>query len=61
MPLKLNSFGLIAKCFIETLNMILDVDANCTIHPAAVVRDLGVLLDSQLLMSNHIAYVARAC
>jgi len=49
-----------AKRSVETLDMNLDINANCTIHPAAVVRDLGVLLDSQLSMYNHIASVARA-
>jgi len=50
-----------AKRSVKTLDMNLDIDANCTIHPATVVRDLGVLLDSQLSISNHIASVARPC
>ena len=31
------------------------------IHPAAVVRDLGVLLDQDLRMSQHIARVKSSC
>jgi len=68
MRLKLNAskneliwFDCNAKRSVETLDMNLDIDANCTIRPAALVRDLGVLLDIQLLMSNHIDSVARAC
>jgi len=56
MRLKLNDsktkliwFDCQAKRSIETLDMNLDVDANCIIYPAAIVRDLGVLLHSQLV------------
>ena len=31
------------------------------IQPAAVVRDLGVLLDQELSMSQHIARVTSSC
>jgi len=68
MRLKLNAsqteliwFDRHAKLSIETLDMNLDFDAKCIIHSAVVVCDLGVLLDSQLSMSNQIASVARAC
>jgi len=53
MRLKLNAsntqliwFDRNAKRSIEIIDLNLDVDANYIIHPAAVVRDLGVLLDS---------------
>jgi len=32
---------------IQTLNINLDVDANCIINPVALARDLGVLLDTR--------------
>ena len=32
-----------------------------TIHPSAVVRDLGFHLDSELCMKQHVAKVAAAC
>ena len=31
------------------------------IHPSSVVRDLGVLLDSELTMKQHVAKVAASC
>mgnify|MGYP003542659858 FL=1 len=31
------------------------------IEPAAVIRDLGVMLDSQLTMKAHISLVSRSC
>ena len=34
---------------------------NDTIRPATVVRDLGVLLDSELLLKKHISKVASIC
>ena len=40
---------------------ILKIQADCSVLPSDVVRDLGVLLDSQLTMTNHIASVAKAC
>ena len=45
----------------ELLDEHLHVDDACIIQPTEVVRDLGVLLDSQLSLSNHITSVARAC
>ena len=35
--------------------------SNATVHFAAVVSDLDVLLDSQLTMSDHAASVSRSC
>ena len=39
----------------------LQLDKTCSIRPSTVVRDLGVLLDSKLSMSNHVNSVAKAC
>jgi len=35
--------------------------SSSVIKPAAVVRDLGVLLDSELNMKQHVNQVARTC
>jgi len=34
---------------------------NATVQFSTVVNDLGVLIDSQLSMSNHIAALSRSC
>ena len=34
---------------------------DVTLQPAGVVRDLGVLLDSQLTMKQHVNRVASSC
>ena len=39
----------------------LHLESNCTILPSDVIRDLGVLLDSSLNMTQHISSVAKAC
>src|ERR1043165_9798550 len=39
----------------------LHLESNCTILLSDVVRNLGVLLDSTLNMTQHISSVARAC
>ena len=48
------------------LNKLVDMEHTVTvgtsvIQPAAVVRDLGVLLDQELSMSQHIARVTSSC
>ena len=45
----------------KTVDMNIHIDANCVLHPADVVRHLGVLLDSQLSMNNHIIATTSAC
>ena len=44
---------------LETLS--LRLTDTCSIQPSKVVRDLGVLLDSKLSMSNHISSITKAC
>ena len=39
----------------------LTVGTGATINPSDVVRDLGVLFDSELTMKKHIAKVAAVC
>ena len=39
----------------------LTVGTRTTISPSDVVRDLGVLFDSELTMKKHIAKVAAVC
>jgi len=39
----------------------LTVGTDTTINPSDVVRDLGVLFDSELTMKKHIAKVAAVC
>jgi len=34
---------------------------SATIHPSAIVRDLGLYLDSELSMKHHVAKVAAVC
>jgi len=34
---------------------------DVSIKPSAVVRDLGVLLDAELTMKQHVNIVARSC
>lgn len=42
-------------------NLSLQFGSDTIIEPAAVVRDLGVLLDSELSMKQHVCKVAAAC
>ena len=44
----------------ESLDLSLRV-GNDFIEPATVVRDLGVLLDNELLLKKHISKVASVC
>ena len=53
-----------SRCFI--LNNLVDMEHTVTvgtsvIQPVAVVLDLGVLLDQELSMSQHIARVTSSC
>ena len=41
-------------------NLSLQIGSDTT-EPAAAVRDLGVLLDSELSMKQHVCKVAAAC
>jgi Reverse transcriptase (RNA-dependent DNA polymerase) len=43
------------------LDLSVQIDDNCLIEPSDVVRDLGVLLDNKLSMSNHISAVTKSC
>jgi hypothetical protein len=68
MRLKLNAskteliwFDRRAKSAVEPAALSIHLDASCSIKPSDVVRDLGVLLDSKLSMTNHIASVTKAC
>ena len=45
---------------VKTTDRNIHVDSTCIIHPADVVRDLGVLLDSQLSMTSHIGSTTRS-
>jgi len=44
----------------ENMDLALHV-GNDVIKPTSVVRDLGVLLDSELSMKKHIAKIASVC
>ena len=46
---------------IDETSLNINIDANCCIQPADVVRDLGVYLDRNLTMTNDISSVAKAC
>ena len=68
MRLKLNAskteliwFERKPSCDNESPSKILKIEANSSIEPSKVVRNLGVLLDCQLTMVNHISSVTRAC
>jgi len=39
----------------------LNLDPQCSIPPSDVVRDLGVLLDCKLNMTQHVSSTARTC
>src|SRR6218665_2935534 len=39
----------------------LNLDPQCSIPPSDVVRDLGVLLDCKLNMTQHVSSTARRC
>ena len=41
-------------------NLALQLESGC-IEPVSVVRDLGVLLDSELTMKHHVSKVASTC
>ena len=34
---------------------------SCSVHPVSVVRDLGVMLDCELSMKQHVTKVASSC
>jgi len=40
---------------------VINFDTDCSVMPSAVVRDLGVLLDRSLTMTNHITSIVKAC
>ena len=46
---------------IAVQNLSLQFGSDTIIEPAAVVRDLGVLLDSELSMKQHVCKAAAAC
>ena len=45
---------------LENTNLSLHVETD-TVTPSSVVRDLGVLLDSELAMRQHISNTVGAC
>ena len=49
------------SCDNDLPSKILNIEANSSIVPSNVVRELGVLIDYQLTMVNHISSVTRAC
>jgi len=59
---SLHGLALVPTCknYLPLIAACLSVD-NSVIKPAAVVRDLGVLLDSELTMKQHVNQVARNC
>jgi len=44
------------KVMVQTLKL-----QNATVPFSSVVKDLGVLLDGQLTMANHVAALSRSC
>ena len=40
---------------------LMNIQANSSIVPSKVVRNLGVLIDCQLIMVNHISSVTKTC
>ena len=52
-------FGSLARIAVQNLS--LQFGSDTIIEPAAVIRDLGVLLDSELSMKQHVCKVAAAC
>lgn len=68
MRLKLNAskteliwFDRKPSCDNKSPSKIMNIEANSSIVPSKVVRNLGVLIDCQLTMVNHISSVTRAC
>jgi len=45
---------------LERINLSLQVGIS-NIHPSSVVRDLGVCMESELTMKEHVAKIAAAC
>jgi len=45
---------------LQRINMSLQV-GTVSIQPSSVVRDLGVYMDSELTMKEHVAKIAAAC
>ena len=42
-------------------DLAVQIDKDCCIQPSDVVRDLGVLLDNTLSMTNNISSVTKSC
>ena len=42
-------------------DLAVQIDKDCCIQPSDLVRDLGVLLDNTLSMTNHISSVTKSC
>ncbi len=68
MCLKLNTskteliwFDRRSRSNLDLNTLFLQLNDSSSIHPSDVVRDLGVLLDSKLYMSNNIGSVIKAC
>jgi hypothetical protein len=45
----------------NSLDTVLNLGPDCSIKPADVVRDLGVLLDNSLSMKNQISSITKSC
>jgi len=47
---------------LQRINLSLQVGtSNIHVQPSSVVRDLGVYMDSELTMKEHVAKIAAAC
>src|SRR6218665_2981070 len=46
---------------VDNIRKHLNLDPQCSIQPSDVVRDLGVLLDCKLNMTQHVSSTARTC
>jgi len=45
----------------QLFHTVLNLSPDCSIKPADVVRDLGVLLDNSLSMKTHISNITKSC
>ena len=45
----------------QLFHTVLNLSPDCSIKPADVVRDLGVLLDNSLSMKTHISSITKSC
>jgi len=59
MLLRQNLSGSIA--FTDIAHTVLNLGPNCSIRPADVIRDLGVLLDNTLSLKFQIASITKSC